>query len=40
MREAPLEKWMRDAKIFQIFEGANQIQRTVIARNIQERFFN
>ncbi len=40
MREAPLEKWMRDAKIFQIFEGANQIQRMVIARNIQERFFN
>ena len=39
MREAPLEKWMRDAKIFQIFEGANQIQRMVIARNIQERFF-
>ncbi len=40
MREMPLEKWMRDAKIFQIFEGANQIQRMVIARNIQERFFN
>ena len=39
MREAPLAKWMRDAKIFQIFEGANQIQRMVIARNIQERFF-
>ncbi len=31
---------MRDAKIFQIFEGANQIQRMVIARRIQERFFN
>lgn len=40
MREMPLEKWMRDAKIFQIFEGANQIQRMVIARNIQSRFFN
>ena len=39
MREMPLEKWMRDAKIFQIFEGANQIQRMVIARNIQERHF-
>ena len=23
MRELPLEKWMRDAKIFQIFEGTN-----------------
>ena len=39
MRELPLEKWMRDAKIFQIFEGANQIQRMVIARNIQNRYF-
>ncbi len=39
MREMPLEKWMRDAKIFQIFEGANQIQRMVIARNIQGRYF-
>lgn len=39
MRDMPLEKWMRDAKIFQIFEGANQIQRMVIARNIQDRFF-
>ena len=40
MREMPLEKWMRDAKIFQIFEGANQIQRMVIARNIQGRYFS
>ena len=39
MREVPLEKWMRDAKIFQIFEGANQIQRMVIARNIKGRVF-
>ena len=39
MRDMPLEKWMRDAKIFQIFEGANQIQRMVIARNIQDRYF-
>jgi alkylation response protein AidB-like acyl-CoA dehydrogenase len=30
--EFPVEKWMRDAKIFQIFEGANEIQRLVIAR--------
>lgn len=30
-REYPVEKMMRDAKIFQIFEGANQIQRIVIA---------
>ena len=39
MRELPLEKWMRDAKIFQIFEGTNQIQRVVIGRNIAQRSF-
>ena len=38
MRDVPVEKWMRDAKIFQIFEGANQIQRWVISRNIAERY--
>lgn len=31
MREYPVEKLMRDAKITQIYEGTNQIQRTVIA---------
>ena len=30
-REYPVEKLMRDAKIFQIYEGTNQIQRSVIA---------
>ena len=30
MREYPVEKFMRDAKITQIYEGTNQIQRTVI----------
>jgi len=30
MREFPLEKYMRDAKITQIYEGTNQIQRTII----------
>lgn len=30
-REYPVEKRMRDAKIFQIFEGTNQIQRMIIA---------
>lgn len=33
-REYPVEKYMRDAKIMQIFEGSNQIQRIVIASNI------
>jgi len=31
MREYPVEKLMRDAKITQIYEGTNQIQRSVIA---------
>jgi butyryl-CoA dehydrogenase len=31
-REYPVEKYMRDAKITQIYEGANQIQRLVIGR--------
>ena len=30
MRDYPIEKYMRDAKITQIYEGTNQIQRTVI----------
>ena len=30
-REYPVEKLMRDAKIWQIFEGTNQIQRMTIA---------
>jgi alkylation response protein AidB-like acyl-CoA dehydrogenase len=32
MREFPVERMMRDAKITQIYEGTNQIQRIVIAR--------
>lgn len=35
MREHPVEKWVRDAKIFQIFEGTNQIQRLVISRALE-----
>jgi alkylation response protein AidB-like acyl-CoA dehydrogenase len=31
MKEYPVEKMMRDAKITQIYEGTNQIQRQVIA---------
>jgi len=31
-RDYPIEKYMRDAKITQIYEGANQIQRLVIGR--------
>lgn len=32
MRDYPVEKWMRDAKIMQIFEGTSQVQRVVISR--------
>ncbi len=34
MRDYPVEKYMRDAKITQIYEGTNQVQRLVIARNL------
>ncbi|MDY6796385.1 MAG: acyl-CoA dehydrogenase family protein [Actinomycetota bacterium] len=34
MTEYPLERMMRDAKITQIYEGTNQIQRVVIARHL------
>ena len=34
MREYPAERYMRDAKITQIYEGTNQIQRLVIAREL------
>jgi alkylation response protein AidB-like acyl-CoA dehydrogenase len=33
-REYPVEKWMRDAKIMQIYEGTAQIQRLVISRRL------
>jgi acyl-CoA dehydrogenase len=30
----PVEKWYRDAKIYDIFEGTGQIQRRIIAREL------
>ena len=33
-REYPVEKLLRDAKIFQIFEGTNEVQRIVVANNV------
>jgi butyryl-CoA dehydrogenase len=33
-RDYPIEKYMRDAKITQIYEGTNQIQRMVIGRSL------
>jgi len=32
MREYPVEKWMRDAKILQIVEGTSQIQRVIVSQ--------
>jgi alkylation response protein AidB-like acyl-CoA dehydrogenase len=32
MRDYPVEKWMRDAKIMQIYEGTGEIQRVVISQ--------
>ncbi len=38
MKEYPVEKMMRDAKILQIYEGTNQIQRGIVAANILKEF--
>lgn len=37
-REHPLERYMRDAKVMQIVEGTNQIQRLVIARHLKKQY--
>lgn len=37
IRDHPVERMMRDAKLTQIVEGANQIQKNIIARNILRR---
>jgi alkylation response protein AidB-like acyl-CoA dehydrogenase len=33
-KDFPVERFMREAKVMQIFEGTNQIQRLVISRNL------
>jgi acyl-CoA dehydrogenase len=33
----PVEKLVRDAKIYQIYEGTSQIQRLIISRNMIEK---
>ena len=38
MKDYPVEKMMRDAKITQIFEGTNQIQRLIIANRLIKEF--
>ena len=37
-REYPVERYMRDAKVMQIVEGTNQIQRLVISRHLKRRY--
>jgi alkylation response protein AidB-like acyl-CoA dehydrogenase len=37
-RDFPAERYMREAKVTQIFEGTNQIQRMVIARNVLKAY--
>ena len=39
LRDYPVERMMRDAKVTQIFEGTNQIQRVIIARNLFKKFW-
>ena len=34
IKDYPVERMMRDAKITQIYEGTNQIQRVVMARSL------
>ena len=34
IREYPMERMMRDAKITEIYEGTSQVQRMVIANNV------
>ena len=35
MRDHPVEKWMRDAKVLQIVEGTSEIQRHVIVQYLR-----
>jgi hypothetical protein len=37
LKEFPAERMMRDAKVLQIYEGANEIQRLVIARQMMKQ---
>jgi len=39
-RDFPVERFMRDAKITQIYEGTNQIQRMVMARQLLKRLIS
>jgi alkylation response protein AidB-like acyl-CoA dehydrogenase len=38
MKDHPVERMMREAKLLQIFEGTNQIQRFLVARGLQSKY--
>ena len=38
MKDHPVERMMREAKLLQIFEGTNQIQRFLVARGLQNKY--
>jgi len=40
MRDYPVEKMMRDAKILQIYEGTNQIQRNIVGQELNREYAN
>lgn len=40
MRDYPVEKFMRDAKITQIYEGTNQIMRSIIGNGLKKYYHN
>ncbi|MEM7293629.1 MAG: acyl-CoA dehydrogenase family protein, partial [Pseudomonadota bacterium] len=35
-RDFPLERYVRDLRVFRIYEGSSEIQRTIIARSLLE----
>jgi acyl-CoA dehydrogenase len=37
MRDHPVEKWLRDAKVMQIVEGTSEIQRHVVVQYLRRR---
>jgi acyl-CoA dehydrogenase len=37
VRDLPVEKWYRDAKLYTIFEGTSEIQRVVVSRTLAEK---
>jgi len=40
LKDYPVERMMRDAKVTQIFEGSNQIQRVIIARDLLRKYWD